>query len=85
MSAPHGPIDVHIDELVLEGVAAGERAAVAHAFATALADRLARDGVPPAVLRGGDRREIVVAAPGCRAGRLGADVGAAVYRGLVDE
>ena len=46
-------VHVHIDELVLHGFPAGDRARIADAVQAQLAELFTRDGIPPAIASGG--------------------------------
>lgn len=83
-----GPIELRIDELVLHGVPAAERARVGAACERELARLLAREDAP---LPPGLGRDLAVARldagavtlpPGATGQAIGTEVARAVYRGL---
>ncbi len=51
-------VEVHVEELVLHGFAPGDRLGIAVAVERELARLLARDGVPPAWHRPGERERV---------------------------
>lgn len=51
-------VEVHVEELVLHGFAPGDRAGIAAAVERELARLLARDGVPEAWRRPGERERL---------------------------
>jgi hypothetical protein len=80
-------IELHVEELVLEGFAPAERHAVADAFERELSRLLAERGLPSAREGAGGAAFDVDAgsvriAPGTRAGAAGAQIARAVYGGL---
>jgi hypothetical protein len=79
-------VDVHIEELVLEGFAPGERHRIAAAVQQELARLISQGGVPqsvenPAALARLDAGALHIQA-GAPARTTGAKIGAAVYRSL---
>jgi len=79
-------IELHIEELVLHGLAPGERDRIGEAVRRELARLLAEQGEPPGLARGGevarlDGGSFVIAAEG-KPDALGARVARAVYGGL---
>ena len=79
MALGPGRIEIHIDELVLHGVAPGEQRAVGDAFQRELTALVTRHGVE-ALFAGSDAFAQQVAVPislpqGTRPGQLGAHVG----------
>jgi len=80
-------IELHVEELVLEGFAPAERHAVADAFERELSRLFAERGLPAAREGAGGASFDVDAgsvrlAPGTRAGAAGAQLARAVYGGL---
>lgn len=76
-------IHLHIDELILEGVAAGERQAVAAAVQAELARLLAAEA--GATLTGSRARidgGMIDAPPAAKPQQMGAAIAQAVYRGI---
>ena len=80
------PIEIHIDELVLEGVSPGDRQAVAEAAARELARLTAEWGLPPAEAsrRAVDRVDAGTLQLGLSAqpGALGAEIARALHENL---
>ena len=79
-------IEVHVEELVLEGFSAADRLRVGASLERELG-RLVRERGLPAALTGGEDRPVVDAgtfthAPGATPAAAGAGVARAVYRGL---
>lgn len=76
-------VDLRIDELVLDGVAARDRHRVADAIERELARLIADRGLPPA-LRSADepRAPAIVVTAGARPDDLGKSVAAAIYGAL---
>jgi hypothetical protein len=82
-----GPLlRVRIERLVLEGVDAGDGAAVARALEAELAGRLAGGSVPPLLAAAGDHPRLQAPAvqldPATAPGVLGRRVAAALHAGL---
>jgi len=82
-----GPLlRVRIERLVLDGVEAGDGAAVARALEAELARRLARGGVPSLLAAAGDHPHLqaptVQLDPATAPGVLGRRVAAALHAGL---
>jgi hypothetical protein len=81
-----GPIELHIDELVLEGVDPGDRLAVADALRGELARLLAAGGLPGLQEADAEGSHLNRGTLQLRAGTLPRDTGAAVaqavYRGI---
>jgi hypothetical protein len=79
-------IVIRIDELILDGVAPGDRYAIADAVRNALAEQLERSGAGPSWNRGTHIERID--AGECRlprragAGTLGSRIGETIYRGI---
>ena len=78
-------LELHVDELVLEGVDPADREAVAAAMRAELASLLARGGLLPSLLRGGALRlegGDVTVEPGLAPAALGARIARAVHAGM---
>jgi hypothetical protein len=80
------PIEIHIEELVLEGVAPGDRHRVAEAFAQELARLTAEQGFPRGRAAGQtvDRLDAGTLPRGLHTGApdLGTEIATAVHRNL---
>jgi hypothetical protein len=85
MDVTRPDVELHIGELVLEGVAAGDRGAVAEALRAELARLVAEGGVPAAWSAGGGAARLDGGSfplqPGASAAQLGAQVARAVAGG----
>lgn len=81
-----GDVYLHIDELVLHGVAVSDRDRVAEAVRQELEALLRAQGVPPALASGRSVDALAAPPPAAPTGRgdiaLGAEVARAVYRGM---
>jgi hypothetical protein len=79
-------IDLHIEKLVLYGVAPGDRGRVGAAVERELARLIEEQGVPPGLTHGGGAARIdagsLTIAPGMAADALGAAIAQAVYGGM---
>ena len=79
-------IDLHIEELVLEGFRPSDRHRIGAAVESELARLLAERGLPPALAQGADLPRLdggsFEARPGARPEALGRQVANAAYRGL---
>lgn len=79
-------IELHIEELVLHGVAPGDRYRVAEAIEGELARLFQEQGIPPGLTGGGSGASLdggsFGVAPGAGPRRTGAQAGRAIYRGL---
>jgi hypothetical protein len=79
-------IDLHIEELVLEGFRPTDRHRIGAAVESELARLLAERGLPPGLAQGADLPRLDVgsftAKPGARPEAMGAQVAGAVYGGL---
>jgi hypothetical protein len=79
-------IELHIEELVLDGFAPGDRYLIAEAVESELAHLLAEPGVPPAFAQSGVSTNLDAGtfgvAPGSGAAIVGAQVAQAVYGSL---
>src|SRR5579885_399639 len=80
-------VDLNIEELVLMGVAANDRALIAAALSRELTRLIAERGVPPALAGMGNLANLDAGAfhprPGERADALGARIAGMLYQGLV--
>jgi hypothetical protein len=85
--APAAPptVRVHVEELVLQGFAPGDRHAIGEAVQQELTRLLTEQGVPPALARGGETGRIDAGSfslpRGARARAVGVEVARAVHRG----
>ncbi len=79
-------IDLHIDELVLDGFSGLDGSAVEQALAAALTRLLAQRGVPPSLAGGASIPQVDAGAvelpPGLDAAGVGQRLGNTLYRGL---
>jgi hypothetical protein len=79
-------VELHIDELVLEGFSAGDRYRIGEALERELTRLFEERGVPGLLTSGKEIDRInggsFEAAPGARAERVGTQVAGAVYGGL---
>ncbi len=79
-------VELHIEELVLYGLAPADRHRLAEAVRRELTRLLTEQGVPPRLSRGGEVTQLdggsFHAEPGLRAEAAGARVARAVYGGL---
>ena len=79
-------IELHIEELVLDGFDAGDPHRVAETVEAELGRLFDEGGVPPALSRGGDLAQLdggpFVAVPGMGSEEVGVAVARAVYGGL---
>lgn len=79
-------IELHVEELVLEGFAPAERHAVADAFERELSRLLTEHGLPDSHAQGAEASSLdagsVRLAPGTRPAAAGAQIARAVYGGL---
>ena len=79
-------IVVRIDELILDGVAPGDRYAIADAIRNALAEQLERSGAGPSWNRGAHIERIDAGEcwlpQRAGAGTLGSRIGETIYRGI---
>jgi hypothetical protein len=79
-------IELHIEELVLEGFSPGDRYRIGEAVEQELTRLLADRGVPESLAQGGEVASVdggaFEVAPGSRADVVGAQVAKAVYGGL---
>ncbi len=79
-------IDLHIEELVLEGFRAADRHRIGAAVERELARLLTERGLPPGLAQGADLARLdgggFEAKPGARPEAVGAQVAGAVYGGL---
>ena len=80
-------LDVHIEALVLHGVSAHDRVAVACALGDELLRLLRAHGISPALARGGYVERIDAGAfslsPAARAPAVGAQIARSAHRGLM--
>ena len=80
-----GNIELHIEELVLNGFEAGDRYRIGAAVEAELARLLAERGVPPSLAQSGDVAHLdggtFDVAPGSRGEAIGAQVAQALYGG----
>jgi len=80
------PIDLHIEELVLDGFAPGDRHRIGAALERELTRLLAERGVPASWERGGEAPRLdggtFEAKPGARPERVGAQIAQSVFRGM---
>ena len=85
---PRPSIDVHIEELVLEGFAPGDRYGIADAVQSELGRLLSEQGLPPAWEQGGEADSLDGGAfqvsPGSKAEGIGAQIAQAVHGGLAE-
>lgn len=83
---PRPDIELHIEELVLEGFAPHERHAVAAAVEGTLARLLAERGAPALLARGGEVARLdggsFDAAPRAKADSAGEQIAQSIYGGL---
>lgn len=79
-------IELHIEELVLHGFSPGDRQRIEAAVQKELARRLAEQGVPPSLARGGEMARLdggsFEVAPSSGTEAIGAQVALALYGGL---
>ncbi len=79
-------LELHIEELVLEGFSPGDRFRIGEALQMELTRLLEERGVPGSFASGGEIDKInggsFEVAPGSRAEKIGAKVARAVYGGL---
>lgn len=79
-------VELHIEELVLHGFAAGDRYAIAEAIEREMTQLFAERGVPPSLLQGGDVARLDSGAfdvvSNVKADGIGGRVAQAVYGGL---
>jgi hypothetical protein len=75
-------VELHVDELVLEGVAAGDRHAVAQAVRAELARLIAERGLPPSLAAADGAARLDGGRYSAAAGQSSAQVGAAVARSI---
>ncbi len=79
-------IELHVGEVVLRGVASGDRHRIGQAMQRELARLFAEQGVPDGLVRGGHIERLEGGAfemtPDSRAEAIGAQVAQAVYGGL---
>jgi hypothetical protein len=84
VSAPR--VEVHIDELVLDGFERNHALRIGDALPTALARLLEERGAPSNLAQSGDVEEVdggtIRLAPGMRPEHIGERVGVSVYEGL---
>jgi hypothetical protein len=82
-------IDLNIEELVLTGVAADDRALVAASLSRELTRLIAERGVPPSLTGAGNLANLDAGAfhlrPGERADALGTRIAGMLYQGLAHE
>lgn len=80
------PIDLHIEELVLDGFAPGDRHRIGAAVERELSRLLTERGVPASWAGGGEVPSLdggtFEAKPGARPERVGAQIAGAVFRGM---
>jgi hypothetical protein len=80
------PIDLHIEELVLDGFPPGDRHRIGAALERELTRLLAERGVPAGWERGGEAPQLnggsFEAKPGARPERVGAQIAQSVFRGM---
>jgi len=79
-------IHVHIERLVLEGVAVDRPRALRAALEEELTGRLIEGGLSPGLRRGGAvpsvRADAIELGPGSHPQRLGCQIAGAIYRGI---
>ncbi len=79
-------VELHIEELVLEGFPHLDRTQLGDAVRDELARLMAERGVPPGLAQGGTVARLeggeFQVAPGANARTIGAQIAQAVYRGL---
>jgi hypothetical protein len=79
-------VELRVDELVLDGFRPADRHRVAEGFQAELVRLLAERGVPPGLVRGGDRPALDAGAfrlpPGARPEAAGVQAARALYAGL---
>lgn len=78
-------VNLHIENLVLEGIPEGDRNPVAEALRLELGRLMSEGGVPPALLERGTIPAIdggAYAAQGARPETTGAAIAQAIYRGM---
>lgn len=84
---PHA-IELHINELVLDGFRSADRQAIANALQCELVRLLQQQGIPGSMTRDSDHSGFdagrLDAAPGSRPETVGAQVAQAVYRGITN-
>jgi hypothetical protein len=79
-------VELHIEELILQGFVPAERARIGEALERELARLLAEEGLPGTVSRAGEISHMnggtVTVLPGGKAEAVGAKVARAVYEGM---
>ena len=85
-SAQPGPVELHVEELVLDGFEPGDRYRIAQALQRELTRLFTAQGVPAGMAQGGEMASLDAGTfemrPGAKAGTIGAHVAQAVYGGL---
>ena len=79
-------IELHIEELILHGFAAGDRYAIGEALERELVQLFKEQGVPPSLVQSGEISRLDAGAfemkPGSKTEMIGQQMARAVYKGL---
>lgn len=83
----HPPVSLHIEKLVLHGLAPGDRYRIGEAMQRELERLIAMQGLAPLLARGGEIARldggVFQVAPSAKADAIGSQIAQAVYGGLI--